>query len=848
MGLLLALFAWFKTGEEGVSVTLQMRVRTDANGELFFNKGGGYAPANSIKFKLKPDGMLHTYKISLPSDVPVAIRIDPGTAPGLVEVQQIEVRGLGFRRFSKADGLERSIRTLHDLNALPVQGQAVRLEASGTDPYFEFPLPHIYSAPTLLVRTLVISMAAGGATVVGYLLALLVRQAARRVRQRIGVQLMAFGFFTRSANCCSDGRLVRLDYRAGIFLCCMATVFLGMVGGKFHLSSIGMWNTYVPQANVRATEVWGQPRAIRSDEWVVQTPFMLSQVQHGFPIENDSLGAPGVPLIASVPVNSLIGYVQPRFWGFYALDVERGFSYLWAYRVVGVVVLFFFVFNILTRGNFWLSLLGAAWVYLSSFNQWWLGTNLPDMLIAFAAIIVSGCFVFFGGTKRNILVGGGALVISAVSFTAALYPAFLVPLFWLGVFIFLGFFASPVYRSYFIDRFGLRLLVAGGALALVGTFVVWWLWEARAVLNLIAHSEYPGDRSNIVWSTVELLRVFSGFYDFFYLENQFPKALGNICEASNFILLFPIVGVCVIWHAIYRRRVNSLLVTLLVFCCLMTAWAVLGFPDWLAQGTLMSMSPPERSFVGLGLGSIFLTVAYMAVPATGRSQTPICVSRMLALFVGGGILVFCLGLRFYLKDPEFYALHRAAFIAIIGGALIYAICVRDRVAFSCAVAILIAPGASINPFSRGLDAIYRKDLAERVVQSGSADQAKRWIVTGGVTSPQFFKAAGANVWNGVRYASEPQTYMPLDPQGTSSKIWNRYAHVIIEPDLELSSPVFELVQTDVIKIRLNLCGKELSDIGVTNVAVLGQAIGGATCLNELAGNPINGFWLYELKK
>ncbi|CAG9180237.1 DUF7657 domain-containing protein [Cupriavidus pinatubonensis] len=848
IGLLVASSAWFKTGEQGVSVTLQMRVQTDANGELFVNTGSGYSPANSIRFQLQPDGVLHTYTINLPDVTPVAIRVDPGSAAGPVEVRSIEVRGVGLRRFYRVDGLERSIRSLHDLDKLPVQGQMVRLLANGADPYFELSVPYLGPTPGLLVRGLFTAMAAGGTTVFAYLLALLVGQAVRLAQRCISVHPFVISFFGRTANWCSDGRLIRLDYRAGIFLWFMAIVFLVMVGGKLHLSSIGMWNTYVPQANVQAAEVWGQARAIRSDEWVVQTPFMLSQAQNGFPIENQSLGAPGVPLIASVPVKSLIGYVQPRFWGFYLLDVERGFSYLWAYRLVGMVVLFFFAFNVLTRGDFWLSLLGTLWVYLSSFNQWWLGTNLPDMLIAFAAIIISGCFVFFGKTKRNILIGGGALVTSAISFAAALYPAFLVPLFWLGVFLFLGFLADRTYRAYFTDRYSLRLVVAGAALALVGVFVVWWLWKARVVLNLVAHSEYPGDRSNVVWGTVGLLRVFSGFYDFFYLEHRFPKALGNVCEASNFILLFPIVGVCIIWRAVCHRKVNGPMMALLLFCCSMITWAVFGFPAWLAKATLMSMSPPERSFIGLGLGSIFLAVAYMGGAATER-RAAVGPGRMFALFAGGALLVFWLGILFNLIDGEFYSLKRVAFIAVIGGVLVYAICSRDKIAFSYAIVFLIAPGVAVNPLSRGLDAIYKKDLAQRIAKHGVADQGKQWVVVGGITSPQFFKAAGASVWNGVRFISETQTFIPLDPQGKSSKIWNRYAHIIIEPNFELSSPVFELVQTDVVKIRLNLCGKELKSMGVTNVAVLGQKIpDSAECLDELAGGPVDGFWLYELRQ
>jgi hypothetical protein len=847
-GLLLAIVVWSQAREDGVMLSVDMRVRTNANGEVFPNFGGDYLPANRLTFEILPDGQFHRYSIEIRGRVPQALRVDPGSSSGDIEIRAIEVHGLGVNRFfSRATGLERSIRVEHQLKRLPDEGGAIRFESIGEDPYFDFPLADGIARHGRALALMITALAGCAGVLVFALLFAVINRYGPMLAQFPSDKSSSSSFVRRMACWLSDGRLVRTDRRFALFLCLAAVVFGLMVVGKFHFSSIGMWDAYVPQADKGSTELWGKPRAIRSDEWLVQTPFMLSQAQQGFPINNPSLGASGVPLVASVPVRSFIGYIQPRFWGFFSFDIEHGFSYLWAYRSVGLVVAFFVVFFILTQGNFWLALLGAVWVYLSSFNQWWFTTNLPDMLIAFAEIVVSAAFVLFGRTRRSIVLGGFGLVISAMSFVAALYPAFLIPLFWLGVFIFAGLFSISAYRRYFLEDAVFRAGVTVVACACVGIAIFAWLVEARDVLNLIMHSEYPGDRRNVLWATVPLLRIFTGFYDTFYTETQFPKALGNVCEASNFVMLFPIIGLVMLMRSFRGERPNGLAMALLLFCAVGTVWAVVGFPAWLATGTLMSMSPPERSFVGIGLGSIFLSITY--VGASGHSRESVNAGWCVVLFLVGIALFSLLGASFHALAPDFYDLKKLMIIAVIGGLLVYALYARDSLALGFGVLFLVGPALTVNPLSRGMGAIYEKDIAREARELHIRDIHKRWLVIGGgVTSPQFFKAIGANVWNGVRFISTPDTFLALDPAEAYSKVWSRYAHVMIEPTSEMDNPVFELVQADVIRIRMNLCGGALKRMGITNVAFQGEPAGVSNdCLRLVTDRQINGFWLYSVK-
>ena len=164
--------------------------------------------------------------------------------------------------------------------------------------------------------------------------------------------------------------------------------FASFVYLDLNLSSIGMWKSYV-HAEADDGILLGKARAIRSDEWFVQTPFYASQVANDFNANNPSMGAQDIALTATVPVSGLYGYSQVRFWGFYAFGFEKGLAWLSAFRIFGLIFTCFALLSVVTKGDFWVSLTGSLWILLSPFTQWWFGTNLPDMIIGFAGGIVS---------------------------------------------------------------------------------------------------------------------------------------------------------------------------------------------------------------------------------------------------------------------------------------------------------------------------------------------------------------------------------------------------------------------------------------------------------------------------
>ncbi|TVQ02225.1 MAG: hypothetical protein EA381_03795 [Planctomycetaceae bacterium] len=151
------------------AVRLRVRAETDGKGQLFWStrRHPGSSESRQVRFDLKHDGQWHEYLVPLtlsPEDGGLtALRFDPGTAPGEIEIDRISVhRGrhhpleiLGLVR----DGGQTSVRILnHDERPVEarVDGKPFRLEPSQST---DVPLPQ--RPPAALESREVVVEAAG---------------------------------------------------------------------------------------------------------------------------------------------------------------------------------------------------------------------------------------------------------------------------------------------------------------------------------------------------------------------------------------------------------------------------------------------------------------------------------------------------------------------------------------------------------------------------------------------------------------------------------------------------------------------------------------------------------------
>ena len=99
---------------------------------------------------------------------------------------------------------------------------------------------------------------------------------------------------------------LKLRYLIGVLVIVVIVTF------NLNGSSLGVWDKYVSQRDdgKKTDVIFGQNREVRSDEWLVQTPFYLSQAEEDFPLVNEDYSLNGQNMI--IAYNSPVKDIADR--------------------------------------------------------------------------------------------------------------------------------------------------------------------------------------------------------------------------------------------------------------------------------------------------------------------------------------------------------------------------------------------------------------------------------------------------------------------------------------------------------------------------------------------------------
>jgi len=151
-------------------------------------------------------------------------------------------------------------------------------------------------------------------------------------------------------------------------------LFAASVALKLSGSCVGMWEEELSGKYPPKGLLLFKPQPVRTDEWLVWTPAALSQARQNppFPLENPNLGPGCAPMLLNLPVAYYTTWFRPQLFGFFLLDFERGFSFCWLLKIVGVVFAPAWLLRQLGLQSRGLALFGGLWILLSL--HWWLSS------------------------------------------------------------------------------------------------------------------------------------------------------------------------------------------------------------------------------------------------------------------------------------------------------------------------------------------------------------------------------------------------------------------------------------------------------------------------------------------
>jgi hypothetical protein len=611
--------------------------------------------------------------------------------------------------------------------------------------------------------------------------------------------------------------MIRFDKKVKVYIGICAFLFIFCVAFKLHNSSIGMWNYHMNDGgDLKRGAVVGNPLGIRSDEWLVVTPFILSQKENGFPNSNEALGYGKTPLAMGLPTRSILSIVKPALWGYYFLDVERAFAWQWNFKTFLFLIASFLFLLLFTRNNFAVSLFGALWLFLSSSLQWW---SINSELFTYALVsIISFLYVLYSNKTKVIILSGVLLSLFAYSFAMILYPPYQIPLAYFSVALLIGFFITRKDLTLILSNKWVKLAVLAGTAVFIVSLFYLFLTECKDTIHRITGTVYPGAR-NESGGNFAFIDIFRDNFSWFYNSEKYPPVWGNICELSSWLMLSPIASIVLIYSWIKTKKIDYLFIPLLAFHLLMYSWIFIGYPEFLARITLLSKSQAARCVYIFGFSNVVFTILYLGkfrktAETTGFRPRMAVVGAV--IFIAALLINYSVNRhvdRWFSKQEYFNA---TLLFAALNWLIVY---FPERKLFQfgfyAICMVFISQNFFINPIYKGFSAIYGNKYYQAIKEVNQQDPGQTWWVFGSMVVPDMVKAAGANCLNGVQFAPPLEKLRYLDPTGQKQEIYNRYAHIIALPFIGGKDSVdFSMNAPDNYNIKMDPSSPRLKKMGI----------------------------------
>lgn len=594
-------------------------------------------------------------------------------------------------------------------------------------------------------------------------------------------------------------------YLIGIILLCYV-VFMGYNG-----SSIYAYNEVIePSYSIEnSIPILGNYRSIRSDEYLVDTPAILSQYNHNsdFDTINNALMArkTTVYMYPQLPTKTLSILTNPRLLGFLTLDIERAYSFYWYFPYFMLFFGLFELFMILTKKNKMISLLGTVMLTFSPSLQWW---NSPAFLAFGSFATVFFYKLFSTEDKKKKIIYSILLGWMGSCYIMILYPAWQITYGYLFLGLFIYCLIDNKDKIKWTDFLYLILTLLTICLLIVPAFI-----NSLDTINAIMSTVYPGARSSTGgygWNSY--YNYFSSiFFSIYNLENP--------CEFSQFISFYPIPIILGIVKCIMNyknKKKNSLLLILTIIGSLLSIWNYISI-GILAKLTLISMSTPERAQLTVSVICIFILIELFSSYQQEKSSMK---QKIISLL--GAILICVLGIYIANQNvPNYMNLKMIIISAILFITLFYLIFINTKKGNFIFTIIMIILSvfffATIHPINKGIDVMLEKPLAKEVQKISKENPDAIWVTIDAPLHLQsYILSNGARVINSTNYYPNLELWEKFDDDQYYDEVYNRYAHIVFAMTENETS--FELIQSDMFRVYLNkndLCKLNVDYIATT---------------------------------
>lgn len=561
---------------------------------------------------------------------------------------------------------------------------------------------------------------------------------------------------------------------------------------------------WVPSLYRTDDTIIGSPRPIRSDEWLVQTPFYLSQVKTGNHFTNKSYQVTGQNMMLAYNVSSwhisTIG--KPFNWGFLFLGASRGLSWYWSFKIIAMLLLAYEFAMILTSRRKLLSAVSSFWITFTPTVQWWFMQHLGDVVF-FSLLIMVSIYHYFNSEKKvfKILMAIN-LIIALIGFPLIIYPAFQVPFAYIILlFTVIQFFKAL--RNKKVTLFDVIVITLTLFVSLtIDALTIYQSWDA---VSATLHTVYPGKRISVggeyTWKNL------SDFLFNIVLPFKVPQVSNQVELSSSFNFLLYIL--LILPFVIKRKDINKNIfgIVLVVYSLMLMLYSIVGIPTVLSKLTLFSYVPFSRSWQSMSVIAVFASIWFISFIWDKLERVKL--TKILPSLFIVTILYLYRGLT---DDIYKNYLGRFTSVILIVIMLIAFICIlyrKKRVFYPIMLVIITVSGLTVNPLTHGIAAIENKLLSHEVESIVGKNPNAIWM-SDSTNLYHFVQMFGAKSIDGVRFYPDRQLMSKIDKQNQYEDVWNRYAHLkysLTNENTSMTTPV-----PDNVNINLNI--NELKDLNV----------------------------------
>lgn len=636
----------------------------------------------------------------------------------------------------------------------------------------------------------------------------------------IGLLTIAIFLLAKMVDKSFSSSLLSGIYKYRVFIGCVIVVFCTVF--ELSGSSIACLSSFLNEDGARGV-LFGIPRAIRSDEWKVFTPFAFSQGYTGYSASSELLRGTStdVTMVYAQPCWAVPTFFRPFLWGYLLLGSTRGLAFYWSARLVSLFLVTESFAKRLFTCDRKVSVAVALMVAFSGLVQWWFAVNGVAELFIFGQLLVI-CFddlLFSERAERGFRVLLSALIAwLAVSYIMILYPAWQVPLFWIYLAIALARVLAYLQQGHSLSSLALRLKPLLGSLVLMALAVAACFIPALDVVAAVQETVYPGSRFNEGGglSVVELgnwtRSIFSSLAASSSSSLVYPDGFQtNVCESAVFFSAAPVgCFVAIIYCALSarnRRKPDALLLSLAVVELALIIYCVCGLPKVLASLTLLGHSTERRVWQMVGYLDLLLV---LRVATLDRCESTAGTAPKIALLIVASLLV---SLAFSLSSQNVRLLF--VFGAALGMFCLLASLIGVhyglRGSQTCLFligAFVCISGATVNPLQRGAAALTEGPTAMTIKDVN--EEGDIWFADSSLLG-DLCVAEGASCINSVNTYPALSIWKTLDAEGEYEDVYNRYAHIDIVPVSGATS--FDSAAVDQFTVHINL--DDARKLGVT---------------------------------